>query len=191
MSSIVNKQLSINDTIDVPSADNLYSFNVGGYAGGFVFDRIGWESSYTSWIDLNARNSSGYTELASYYIPNGTLTIYDEAKEVIFTNGDDISKPEFISWVESYFHAIEPFIYKVSKTALTKTADAIRQKSGTSTSKLFDPKSGYMYAIQAIYLGNDTRNSTAYASDIAEGVTAFSLEREMTGIIPLAKGESF
>jgi hypothetical protein len=190
LSSIVNKQLSINNTIDVPSVDNLYSFNVGGYAGGFIFGRVGWESS-SSWIDLKVRNSSGYKDLASYYIPNGTLTIYDEAKEIIFTDGDDIGNPEFISWVERYFHAIEPFIYKVSKNALIKSADAIRQKSGTTTSKLFDPKTGFMYAIQAIYLGNDTRNSTAYASDIAEGVTAFSLEREMTGIIPLAKGVSF
>ena len=191
MSSIVNKQLSINDEIDVPSADNLFSFNVGGYAGGFVFDRIGWESSSASRVYLKARNSSSSETLVSYYVPNGTLTIYAEAKEIIFTDGDDISNSEFISWVECDFHAIEPFIYKVSKTALTKTADAIRQKTGTSTSKNFDPKSGFMYEIQAIYLGNDTRNSTAYASDIAEGVTAFSLEREMTGIIPLAKGVSF
>lgn len=191
MSSIVNKQLSINDAIDVPSADNLYSFNVGGYAGGFVFDRIGWESSSASQVYLKARNSSSSKTLVAYYVPNGRLTIYDEAKEIIFTDGDDISNSEFLSWVERYFHSIEPFIYKVSKTALTKSADAIRQKTGTTTSKLFDPKSGFMYEIQAIYLGNDTRNSTAYASDIAEGVTAFSLEREMTGIIPLAKGVSF
>lgn len=191
MSSIVNKQISLNDTIDVPSVDNLYSFEVGGYAGGFVFDRIEWELSSGSWIRLVVRNSSSYERLASYYITSGTLTIYDAGKEVIFTNGDDIGKPEFISWVNREFHAIEPFIYKVSKNALTKSADAIRQKTGTTTSKLFDPKTGFMYAIQAIYLGNDTRNSTAYASDIAEGVTAFSLEREMTGIIPLAKGVSF
>ena len=191
LSAFVNRLYVLNDTIEINAEP--YEFFVSGYCDGRYYNRIEWSHPYSDWWYLYAYNDNSSTAtLASYRVTTGNLSI--STHYILFTGGTDLNSPEFVVWVSQNAHPTEDdYIYKVTKSSLVATADAIRTKLGTSDAIRWDVYSndGFSRAIQNIYLGNDTRNTTAYPSDIALDRTAFSRNREMNGIIPLARGADF
>lgn len=187
--NFINQQYSLNDTIEFVEFD----YQVTGSAGTFRFTELKWYY-YTGsrvWAFRAYRGSYALT-LASWnssrqaYVPN------DEGKELIITGGSDANNPDFVAWfTANAAPAADDFIYKVHKEQLVQTANAIRKKRGTTDEMWFDEYDGFYSAISNIYIGNDTRNATAFPTDIAFGQTAFAGGNELTGTITNARGVNF
>ena len=184
MVNFINQQRSLNNPCQFPDAE----FYVDGFVSGARLTSLYKTSSY---IRARAEGFS-YISIAAWdsniqaYIPR------DAGLRLIVTGGADSTNDDFVEWYLGNTHPSETdFVYKASDLAVKATADAIRSKSGTSDLIRWDYSSGFKSAIDSIYKGNDTRNTTAYASDLAEGATAASKGKEITGTIPLARGCEF
>ena len=73
--------------------------------------------------------------------------------------GADATNPELIAWLTANATQIDG-VLKAIAPAFKRTADAIRTKRGasSSTSYTWDERDGFYSAINAIYLGTDTRS---------------------------------
>ena len=62
---------------------------------------------------------------------NFTSTPWDDYRKIHITGGTDATNATFIAWLETHAtQFIKP--YRVTETAITETADAIRARDGTS-----------------------------------------------------------
>lgn len=75
--------------------------------------------------------------------------------------------------------------YKITDIELTATADAIRNKTGTTATILYDQDKGFADAIANIDTGVDTSDATATANDILSGKTGYVNNVKITGNIPI------
>lgn len=104
--------------------------------------------------------------------------------------GEDATNPDLISWLEAN---ADPYtaVYKVLRRELEQTAGAIRTKLGTTDKIQWTHTDGFKGAVDSIYLGTDTRDGTAKAWDVVEGVIVYSNEERIVGTMEDAEGVSF
>lgn len=183
--NFINQQYSLNDTVEFSE----FTYRVNGWAGYYEFSEIEWY--YYTGSQVWALQASGVT-LASWNSSRQAYVTNQSGKELIITGGEDANNPDFVAWfTANAAPAAEDFVYKVRKEQLVKTANAIRNKRGTSDTYSFSKYDGFYSAIDGIYLGNDTRNATAFSTDIVIGQTAFAGEKELVGTITNARGVNF
>lgn len=186
---IADSQWILNDTVEQAE----FTVYLNGYAGGYPFTELRWYyfTGSKNWA-FQARSSTyGTTTLASYDRNTGTYKATAAGRSIYISDGEDIFNEEFAAWIAANATATNDIVYKVLASQLVKTADAIRQKLGTENEIGFEDRYGFYNAIRDIYVGNDTRNATAFPSDIAYGQTAYAGGSQITGIMRDANGVSF
>jgi hypothetical protein len=186
---IADSQWILNDTVEQAE----FTVHLNGYAGGYPFTELRWYyyTGSQNWA-FQARSSTyGTTTLASYDRNTGTYKATSAGRSIYISDGDDLFNEEFAAWISANATPTDGIIYKVLASELVKTADAIRQKRGTEAEIEFANRNGFYDAIRNIYVGNDTRNATAFPSDIVSGQTAYAGESQITGIMRDANGVSF
>ena len=145
------------------------------------------KSVSSSYVYYYRTESSSSTVYNSAYLSGWSNDIY---RQVYVTGGDDVENATLIAWFEANAVQFAP-VLRVKYAEIKKTADAIRGKTGSESSLTWTDGSGFQTAVNNIYLGNDTRQTTAKSSDLKYGKTAYSKETEIIGTMESASGVSF
>ena len=193
VTSLLNTSWHLNDTPDVSTPFNykitwLWEQNI----GVLTYYTIICEQYRTYGLGLLTTTSATSSYRTNLYVPNnkGVYSWNTTYRDLFIFGGDDVENADLIAWLQANATQTE-HVYKVRDDALWRTAEGIRRKNGQTSAITWDSAKGFFDTINAIYLGNDTRQCTAVPSQVLADQTAYSKARLVTGVVEPAEGVSF